>query len=125
VLEVKARAKAKFKVYPSAYANGYAVQVCKGKMPGTDGKKDVPLLIVNLTKMPYICGMKVNRPLGIVYKFYLHLERSLIQNPRSRMKKDLRLKYRRKSSNWMILYCILHHYQKKELSKTTTSKSML
>ena len=35
----KAAAKAKFKVYPSAYANGYAVQVCKGKMPGLDGKK--------------------------------------------------------------------------------------
>jgi hypothetical protein len=35
----KAAAKAKFKVYPSAYANGYAVQVCKGKMPGTDGEK--------------------------------------------------------------------------------------
>ena len=35
----KAAAKAKFKVYPSAYANGYAVQVCKGKMTGTDGKK--------------------------------------------------------------------------------------
>jgi hypothetical protein len=35
----KAAAKSKFDVYPSAYANGYAVQVCKGKMPGTDGKK--------------------------------------------------------------------------------------
>ena len=35
----KAAAKAKFEVYPSAYANGYAVQVCKGKMPGLDGKK--------------------------------------------------------------------------------------
>lgn len=35
----KSAAKSKFKVYPSAYANGYAVQVCKGKMPGTDGKK--------------------------------------------------------------------------------------
>lgn len=35
----KAAAKAKFKVYPSAYANGYAVQVCKGRMPGTDGQK--------------------------------------------------------------------------------------
>lgn len=35
----KAAAKAKFKVYPSAYSNGYGVQVCKGKMPGTDGKK--------------------------------------------------------------------------------------
>lgn len=35
----KTAAKAKFKVYPSAYANGYAVQVCKGKMPGSDGKK--------------------------------------------------------------------------------------
>jgi len=35
----KAAAKAKFKVYPSAYSNGFAVQVCKGKMPGTDGKK--------------------------------------------------------------------------------------
>ena len=35
----KAAAKAKFDVYPSAYANGFAVQVCKGKMPGLDGKK--------------------------------------------------------------------------------------
>jgi hypothetical protein len=32
-------AKAKYDVYPSAYANGYAVQVCKGKQPGLDGKK--------------------------------------------------------------------------------------
>jgi len=35
----KNAAKAKYDVYPSAYANGYAVQVCKGKMPGSDGKK--------------------------------------------------------------------------------------
>jgi hypothetical protein len=35
----KSAAKSKFKVYPSAYANGYAVQVCKGTMPGSDGKK--------------------------------------------------------------------------------------
>ena len=35
----KAAAKAKFDVYPSAYANGYAVQVCKGTKPGLDGKK--------------------------------------------------------------------------------------
>lgn len=34
-----AAAKAKYDVYPSAYANGYAVQVCKGDMPGVDGKK--------------------------------------------------------------------------------------
>ena len=35
----KAAAKSKFDVYPSVYANGYAVQVCKGKKPGLDGKK--------------------------------------------------------------------------------------
>jgi hypothetical protein len=35
----KAAAKAKFDVYPSAYANGYAIQVCKGKIKGLDGKK--------------------------------------------------------------------------------------
>ncbi len=35
----KSAAKSKFKVYPSAYSNGYAVQVCQGKKPGTDGKK--------------------------------------------------------------------------------------
>jgi hypothetical protein len=35
----KAAAKSKFDVYPSAYANGYAVQVCKGTKPGLDGKK--------------------------------------------------------------------------------------
>lgn len=30
-------AKEKFKVYPSAYANGYASQVCKGKKPDALG----------------------------------------------------------------------------------------
>lgn len=35
----KAAAKSKFKVYPSAYSNGFAVQVCQGKMKGLDGKK--------------------------------------------------------------------------------------
>ena len=35
----KSAAKSKYKVYPSAYANGYAVQVCKGKIKGLDGKK--------------------------------------------------------------------------------------
>jgi hypothetical protein len=35
----KSAAQSKFKVYPSAYANGYAVQVCKGKIKGLDGKK--------------------------------------------------------------------------------------
>ena len=32
-------AKAKYEVYPSAYANGYAVQVCKGEMPDVNGNK--------------------------------------------------------------------------------------
>jgi hypothetical protein len=35
----KSAAKSKFKVYPSAYSNGYGVQVCKGTKPGLDGKK--------------------------------------------------------------------------------------
>ena len=35
----KSAAKAKFDVYPSAYANGYAIQVCKGKIKGLDCKK--------------------------------------------------------------------------------------
>lgn len=36
----KAAAKRKFKVYPSAYANGWAVQYCKGKFKGKKkGKK--------------------------------------------------------------------------------------
>ena len=34
-----ASAKSKYKVYPSAYANGHAVQVCKGDIKGLDGKK--------------------------------------------------------------------------------------
>jgi hypothetical protein len=37
--KAKSLAKQKFDVYPSAYANGYAVQVCKGKIKGLDGKK--------------------------------------------------------------------------------------
>ena len=35
----KASARAKYDVYPSAYANGHAVQVCKGKIKGLDGKR--------------------------------------------------------------------------------------
>jgi hypothetical protein len=35
----KAAAKSKFDVYPSAYSNGFAVQVCKGSKAGLDGKK--------------------------------------------------------------------------------------
>ena len=34
-----ASAKSKYKVYPSAYANGHAVQVCKGDIKGLDGEK--------------------------------------------------------------------------------------
>jgi len=35
----KNAAKTKYDVYPSAYTNGYAVQVCKGKIAGLDGEK--------------------------------------------------------------------------------------
>jgi hypothetical protein len=35
----KAAAKARYEVFPSAYSNGHAVQVCKGKIKGLDGKK--------------------------------------------------------------------------------------
>tara|TARA_R100000654_G_scaffold3086_1_gene10804 strand:- start:217 stop:393 length:177 start_codon:yes stop_codon:yes gene_type:complete len=35
----KAAAKRKFKVYPSAYANAYAVRVCKGNIKGPDGRR--------------------------------------------------------------------------------------
>ena len=35
----RGKSASKFKVYPSAYANGYAVQVCKGKIKGLDGKR--------------------------------------------------------------------------------------
>lgn len=35
----KAAAKRKFKVYPSAYANGWAVQYCKGKFKGKKKSK--------------------------------------------------------------------------------------
>lgn len=34
-----ASAKATYDVYPSAYANGHAVQVCKGSIKGLDGKR--------------------------------------------------------------------------------------
>ena len=35
----KTAAKARYDVYPSAYSNGHAVQVCKGKIKGLDGKR--------------------------------------------------------------------------------------
>ena len=34
-----ASAKSKYEVHPSAYSNGHAVQVCKGKIKGLDGKR--------------------------------------------------------------------------------------
>jgi len=34
-----ASAKARYDVYPSAYANGHAVQVCTGEAAGLDGEK--------------------------------------------------------------------------------------
>ena len=34
-----ASAKAKYDVHPSSYSNGHAVQVCKGKIKGLDGKR--------------------------------------------------------------------------------------
>ena len=37
--KAKAKAKRKFDVYPSAYANGWAVQYCKGKFRGKGKKK--------------------------------------------------------------------------------------
>ena len=38
--QVKSEAKKKFRVYPSAYANAYAVKVCKGQV-AVGGKKRV------------------------------------------------------------------------------------
>jgi len=37
--EGKAAAKKKFDVYPSAYANGWAVQYCRGKFKKKNGGK--------------------------------------------------------------------------------------
>ena len=38
----KAAAKRKFKVYPSAYANAYAVKVCKGQVKSGGVKRTAP-----------------------------------------------------------------------------------
>ena len=38
----KAAAKRKFDVYPSAYANSYAVRVCKGQVKAGGKKKAAP-----------------------------------------------------------------------------------
>ena len=38
----KAAAKRKFKVYPSAYANAYAVKVCKGQVKSGGVKEQHP-----------------------------------------------------------------------------------
>ena len=32
-------AKSKYKVFPSAYSNGYGIQVCQGRQPDVNGKK--------------------------------------------------------------------------------------
>lgn len=50
----KEAAKTKFDVYPSAYANAYAVQVCKGMMPGADG--------VTKTDSDYVAEQKTGDP---------------------------------------------------------------
>jgi hypothetical protein len=46
----KNAAKAKYDVYPSAYANGYAVQVCKGKIAGLDVTYTKEQIIENVKK---------------------------------------------------------------------------
>jgi hypothetical protein len=60
----KAAAKSKFKVYPSAYSNGFAVQVCQGRMKGLDGKKRCGTytnsLSFNVYPNPSISNFKVN-----------------------------------------------------------------
>jgi hypothetical protein len=48
----KAAAKRKFKVYPSAYANGWAVQYCKGKFRGKKKNK------VKKAEVCQDCGMQ-------------------------------------------------------------------
>ena len=49
----KAAAKRKFKVYPSAYANAYAVKVCKGNIKGPDGQKRTDLVILNQENLSF------------------------------------------------------------------------
>ncbi len=46
----KKTAQQKFKVYPSIYANSYAVQVCQGKKPDLDGNYKTDKDYKNKTK---------------------------------------------------------------------------
>ena len=59
----KAAAKRKFRVYPSAYANAYAVKVCKGDVKGPDGKRRTASVIVRARKR--LRGKNVARHSGL------------------------------------------------------------
>ena len=57
-------AKSKFKVYPSAYANGYAAQVCAGKKPDFKGVVKKTMLEKSLRRANYRVGTK---KIGLMY----------------------------------------------------------
>ena len=59
----KAAAKRKFRVYPSAYANAYAVKVCKGDVKDQTAKKGLLLVIVKARKR--LRGKNVARHSGL------------------------------------------------------------
>ena len=56
----KAAAKRKFKVYPSAYANAYAVKVCKGQVKSGGKKITSPGYTKKKRRGAYVDGSKRN-----------------------------------------------------------------
>ena len=70
-------AKSKYSVYPSAYANGYASQVCSGKTPTM---KDTPLMNTKVSRIHTMIYQDGIRNIGSMYvkKITFHVEELML-----------------------------------------------
>ena len=72
----KAAAKAKFDVYPSAYANAYASKICAGKIKDPSGKKRKDFK----GRKPSATGGRITRAKGGLTEATARLKRKGLKN---------------------------------------------
>ena len=72
----KAAAKAKFDVYPSAYANAYASKICAGKIKDPSGKKRKDFK----GRKPSATGGRITRAKGGLTEATARLKRQVLKN---------------------------------------------
>ena len=74
--KAKSKAKAKFDVYPSAYANAYASKICAGKIKDPSGKKRKDFK----GRKPSATGGRITRAKGGLMEATARLKRQGLKN---------------------------------------------